>query len=227
MNDSSQANSKSAEKTAWHALSIEDVLQKLSCTREGLSNDGVRERISRYGPNQLPPPPHRSLIKRFFMQFHDVLIYVLLGAAAITALMADWVDAGVILGVVFINAVIGFVQEGKAEKAVEAIRGILTYEAMVLRDGHKMTVKVEDIVPGDVVFLHSGDKVPADLRMFQVKDLQIEEAALTGESVPVEKLTEPVAPDASLGDRSSMAFSGTLVSHGQGSGIVVATGVST
>ena len=227
MNDSSQANSKSAEKTAWHALSIEDVLQKLSCTREGLSNDGVRERISRYGPNQLPPPPHRSLIKRFFMQFHDVLIYVLLGAAAITALMADWVDAGVILGVVFINAVIGFVQEGKAEKAVEAIRGILTYEAMVLRDGHKMTVKVEDIVPGDVVFLHSGDKVPADLRMFQVKDLQIEEAALTGESVPVEKLTGPVAADASLGDRSSMTFSGTLVSHGQGSGIVVATGVST
>src|SRR5210317_1384435 len=98
---------------------------------------------------------------------------------------------------------------------------------MVLRDGHKMTVKVEDIVPGDVVFLHSGDKVPADLRMFQVKDLQIEEAALTGESVPVEKLTEPVAVDASLGDRSSMAFSGTLVSHGQGSGIVVANGVST
>ena len=227
MNDLSQEKEKSTGIIAWHALGIEDVLQKMSCTREGLSSDVVHERLRQYGPNRLPPPQRRSPFKRFFIQFHDVLIYVLLGAAAITALMADWVDAGVILGVVLINAVIGFVQEGKAEKAVDAIRGILTHEAMVLRDGHKMTVKVEDIVPGDVVFLHSGDKVPADLRMFQVKDLQIEEAALTGESVPVEKVTEPVAADASLGDRSSLAFSGTLVSHGQGSGIVVATGATT
>ena len=227
MKDSSQEKGKSAETIAWHALGIEDVLQKLSCTREGLSSGAVHERLSRYGPNQLPPPLRRSRFKRFLIQFHDVLIYVLLGAAAITALMADWVDAGVILGVVLINALIGFVQEGKAEKAVDAIRDILTHEAMVLRDGHKMTVKVEDIVPGDVVFLHSGDKVPADLRMFQVKNLQVEEAALTGESLPVEKLTGPAAVDASLGDRSSMTFSGTLVSHGQGSGIVVATGAAT
>jgi len=211
----------------WHALNIEDVQQKLSCTNEGLSSEAARGRLSRYGPNRLPPPPRRSPFKRFLLQFHDVLIYVLLGAAAITALMADWVDAGVIFGVVLINALIGFVQEGKAEKAVEAIRGILTHETIVMRDNRKMTVKVEDIVPGDVVILHSGDKVPADLRLFQIKDLQIEEAALTGESVPVEKAIKPVAADASLGDRSSMAFSGTLVSHGQGSGIVVATGVST
>ena len=227
MNDSLQENIKTADAPNWHALSIENVLQKLSCSREGLSSDAARARLNQYGPNLLPQSPRRSPLKRFFMQFHDVLIYVLMGAAAITGLMADWVDAGVILGVVVINAVIGFIQEGKAEEAVDAIRSILTYEAMVLRDGRRMSVKVEDIVPGDVVFLQSGDKVPADLRMFQVKDLQLEEAALTGESVPVEKMSDPVEEDVSLGDRGSMAFSGTLVSHGQGSGVVVATGKAT
>ena len=225
MNESPrQNNSKSVN---WHALSVEDVFKKLSCSRQGLSGDEVIARLSRYGANKLPPPPKRSPLLRFFMQFHDVLIYVLLGAAVITALMADWIDAAVIFGVVIINALIGFAQEGKAEKAVEAIRGILTHEAMVLRDGRKVTVDVEELVPGDVVFLHSGDKVPADLRMFQVKDLLIEEAPLTGESVPVEKEIDPVSPDTSLGDRSSMAFSGTMVSHGQGSGVVVASGEST
>jgi len=227
MDESKQPKTKTADTPFWHALNIEDVLQRLSCTRDGLSSDAVRERLNRYGSNLLPQPPRRSPFKRFFMQFHDVLIYVLLGAAAVTGLMADWVDAGVILGVVFINAVIGFVQEGKAEQAVDAIRSILTYEAMVLRNGRRISVKVEDIVPGDVVFLQSGDKVPADLRLFQVKNLQLEEAALTGESVPVEKMSDPVEQDASLGDRSSMAFSGTLVSHGQGSGVVVATGEAT
>ena len=227
MDESLQTNHISIDTVRWHALPIEDVLEKLSCTREGLTGEAVRERLETYGPNRLAPPPPRSPFKRFLLQFHDVLIYVLLGAATITALMADWIDAWVIFGVVFINALIGFVQEGKAEKAVDAIRSILTHEAMVLRDGRKITVKVEDIVPGDVVFLHSGDKVPADLRLFQVKDLQVEEAALTGESVPVEKGTDPVTADAPLGDRSSMAFSGTLVSHGLGSGVVVGTGVAT
>jgi magnesium-transporting ATPase (P-type) len=227
MNDSLQENTKIADAPNWHALSIENVLQELSCSREGLSSDAARARLNQYGPNLLPQSPRRSPLKRFFMQFHDVLIYVLMGAAAITGLMADWVDAGVILGVVLINAVIGFIQEGKAEEAVDAIRSILTYEAMVLRDGRRMSLKVEDIVPGDVVFLQSGDKVPADLRMFKVKDLQLEEAALTGESVPVEKMSDPVEEDVSLGDRGSMAFSGTLVSHGQGSGVVVATGEAT
>jgi magnesium-transporting ATPase (P-type) len=227
MAEARQENSDMVNMPIWHSLFIEEVLQKLSSAREGLSSQEARNRLDSYGPNRLPPPPRRSPFKRFFMQFHDVLIYVLLGAAAITALMADWVDAGVIFGVVFINAVIGFVQEGKAEEAVAAIRSLLTHEAMALRDGHKMTIKVEDIVPGDVIFLQSGDKVPADLRLFQVKNLSIEEAALTGESVPVNKLSEPAAADAALGDRSSMAFSGTLVIHGQGTGIVVATGGAT
>jgi magnesium-transporting ATPase (P-type) len=145
----------------------------------------------------------------------------------VTALLADWVDAVVIIGVVLINAVIGFVQEGKAEKAVDAIRKILSYEAIVLRDGGKASIQVEDLVPGDVVFLQSGDKVPADLRLLQSKSLRIEEALLTGESVPADKSIEPAKIDAALGDRSCMAFSGTMISFGQGSGVVVATGEST
>ena len=215
------------EQVAWHAESIDSVWQKLNCSTKGLSSEEVDHRRKIYGLNRLPEPPKQSPLMRFLGQFNNVLIYVLLGAAAITALMADWVDAGVILGVVMINAIIGFVQEGKAEKAVDAIRDTLTHEAIVQRGGQKISVQVEELVPGDVVHLHSGDKVPADLRIFRSKDLRIEEAPLTGESVPVEKTPAPVAEQASLGDRTSMAFSGTLVSYGQGAGVVVSTGENT
>ncbi len=211
----------------WHALDIEEVLRRLEASNEGLTDTAAQKRLQQHGPNLLPPPPRRSPVVRFLLHFHNVLIYVLLGAALATALLADWVDAIVIIGVVVINAVIGFVQEGKAEKAVDAIRGILTHEALVFRDGRKTSVKVEDVVPGDVVFLQSGDKVPADMRLLKTKDLRIEEAALTGESVPVEKTLAPIAPEASLGDRTNVAFSGTLVSYGQGSGVVFATGEKT
>ncbi len=207
----------------WHALSVGDVFQRLDCSAAGLDDVEVEARLLRYGPNQLPEPPQRSLLQRFLLQFHNLLIYVLLGAALVTALLADWVDAGVILAVVLINALIGFFQEGKAEKAVDAIRNILTQEALVLRGGHKVSVAADQLVPGDVVYLQSGDKVPADLRLFKVKDLRIEEAPLTGESVPVDKGVAPVAADAALGDRHSLAFSGTLVSYGQGTGVVVET----
>ena len=211
----------------WHALEPDEVFTHLSCSSDGLPEDEIAERRERAGANLLPEPPKRSPLARFLAQFNNVLIYVLLGAAVITALLADWVDSGVIIGVVLINAVIGFIQEGKAEKAVDAIRNILTHENMVLRDGKKVSVPVGEIVVGDVVLLHSGDKVPADLRLFQTKDLRAEEAPLTGESVPVDKSIAPVAVDAALGDRSSMAFSGTLISYGQGAGVVIATGSAT
>jgi magnesium-transporting ATPase (P-type) len=213
-------------KSLWHSTPAEEVLKTLRTSPKGLATGEVQERRQRYGRNILPSPPRRSRLVQFLGQFHNLLIYVLLGAALFTALLADWVDAGVIIGVVLINAIIGFVQEGKAEEAVDAIRKILSYEALVLRDGKKVSVPIEDLVPGDVVFLQSGDKVPADMRLFQLKDLRIEEALLTGESVPVEKSIEPVAADAPLGDRSCMAFSGTMVSFGQGRGVVVATGAS-
>ncbi|TNF95867.1 MAG: cation-transporting P-type ATPase, partial [Gammaproteobacteria bacterium] len=156
-----------------------------------------------------------------------VLIYVLIAASIITAMLGHWVDASVIFGVVIINAVIGFVQEGKAEDALKAIRQMLSPSAMVIRNGRQMSIRAEELVPGDIVLLQSGDKVPADLRLFRVKGLQIQESVLTGESVAVEKFTNPVEQEAVIGDRLCMAYSGTLVTHGQGSGVVVTTGAET
>lgn len=164
---------------------------------------------------------------RFLLQFHSVLIYVLLAAGAITALLGKWVDSGVIFGVVLINALIGFVQEGKAEQALAAIREMLSLEASVVRNGRRRKVPADDLVPGDVVVLQSGDKLPADVRLVEAKSLRVQEAALTGESVPVDKAVAPVAVEASLGDRSSMAYAGTMVVHGQGRGIVTTTGDAT
>jgi magnesium-transporting ATPase (P-type) len=164
---------------------------------------------------------------RLLSQFRNVLIYVLLVSGAITALLHHWVDTSVIIGVVFINAVIGFIQEGKAEQALDAIRNLLSTQAIVVRDGKRLLLATEQLVPGDLVFLQAGDKVPADIRLTWAKGLQIQEAALTGESMPVEKNTAPVLANMPLGDRTCMAYSGTLVTYGQGSGLVVATGEHT
>jgi magnesium-transporting ATPase (P-type) len=169
----------------------------------------------------------RSPWLRFFDQFHNVLIYILLAAGVITALLAHWVDSGVIFGVVIINAIIGFLQEGKAERAMDAIRGMLSPSAMVLRDGHYREIPAEQLVPGDLVQLRAGDRVPADLRLLTLRDLRIDEAALTGESVPVEKSEGSVSATTPIGDRTNMAWSGTLVTYGRGLGLVIATGEHT
>jgi magnesium-transporting ATPase (P-type) len=211
----------------WHALDSAQVMARLQASQNGLTDDEVNFRLARHGPNRLPEPKTRSPLVRFLFQFRNVLIYVLLVASGVTAMLGHWVDAGVILGVVLINAVIGFVQEGKAENALRAIRRMLSPRAMVLRTGQRVTLPAEQLVPGDVVLLQSGDKVPADLRLIRVKSLQVQEAVLTGESVAVEKQTGQVADSAVLGDRRSMAYSGTLVTYGQGTGVVVATGVHT
>jgi magnesium-transporting ATPase (P-type) len=150
-----------------------------------------------------------------------------MAASAVTAMLGHWVDASVILAVVLLNALIGFVQEGKAENALRAIRQMLSPNAMVMRDGRQMTVRAEELLPGDIVLLQSGDKVPADIRLFRVKGLQIQESVLTGESMAVEKITDPVGQEAVIGDRRCMAYSGTIVTHGQGAGVVVATGTQT
>ena len=210
-----------------HSKNASAVMESLGTTPEGLSREEVSQRLAKYGPNQLPEPKPRGPLIRFLCQFHNVLIYVLLAASVVTALLGHWVDAAVILGVVLINAMIGFVQEGKAENALRAIQQMLSPNALVKRNGQQITIPATELVPGDVVVLQSGDKVPADLRMFRVKGLQIQEAALTGESVAVEKITEPVEQEAVIGDRRCMAYSGTLVTHGKGSGVVVATGVKT
>jgi len=216
-----------AAPECWHRLAADQVFAELNSSPEGLGADEVHLRLVRFGPNQLPEAQARSPLVRLLLQFHNVLIYVLLIAGAVTAVLQHWLDAGVIFGVVLINAAIGFIQEGKAEDALRAIRRMLSPRAMVLRDGRRVNLDAKQLVPGDVVPLQSGDKVPADLRLFRLKGLQIDEAALTGESVPVDKNTDPAPCDAVIGDRSCMAYSGTLVTHGQASGVVVATGAAT
>jgi magnesium-transporting ATPase (P-type) len=212
---------------AAHALPVDQLYREISSGPDGLTSDEARRRLTLYGGNRLPAVEGSRPLHRFLAQFDNVLIYVLLAAAAVTVALAHWVDTAVILGVVVINAVLGYIQEGKAEQALDAIRKMLSPQAIVVRDGQRITVSAEELVPGDLVFLQSGDRVPADLRLVHAKGLQVQEAALTGESLPVEKRTEPVSAEASLGDRASMVYSGTLVTHGQGTGMVVATGVAT
>jgi len=214
-------------RKSWHDLPVESTLVELNTSPAGLSHEDARERLKSHGPNRLPEAPRRSQFVRFLLQFHNILIYVLLGSAVITAWLGHWVDTSVILAVVIANAIIGFIQEGKAENAMNAIRQMLAPQAAVLRGDERHTVEGEKLVPGDIVLLEAGDKVPADLRLLQTHGLQVQEAILTGESLPVEKHTQPVAADAALGDRSCMAFSGTLVTSGQCKGVVVATGQAT
>ena len=211
----------------WHNQTQESVLSALKATSAGLSEEEVLQRRATYGANCLPEPTGRSLLFRLLLQFHNLLIYVLLGAALVTAVIGHMVDTLVILAVVMVNAVIGIIQEGKAEKAMAAIHHMLAPTASVLRHGERYSIKGEELVPGDIVLLDAGDKVPADLRLLKSHSLQLQEAILTGESIPVEKHPEAVASASPLGDRYCMAYSGTLVTAGQGQGVVVATGINT
>ncbi len=226
-NSKAQPDKKVSRSDSWHAESIKTVFELLETGADGLSKEEVGNRLSIHGPNRLPEARTRGPLLRFLYQFHNVLIYVLLAASVVTAMLGHWVDTGVILGVVIFNAMIGFVQEGKAEDALRAIRKMLSPNAMFMRDGRQMTVQAEALVPGDIVLLQSGDKVAADLRLFRVKGLQVQEAVLTGESMAVEKVVDPVAQKSVIGDRRCMAYSGTLVTHGQGTGVVVATATAT
>jgi calcium-translocating P-type ATPase len=210
-----------------HARPVDACLAALDARPEGLTDAEAARRLAEHGPNRLPEVQSRGPLLRFIAQFHNVLIYVLLGAAIVTAGLQHWVDTGVILAVVLANAMIGYIQEGKAEAAMAAIRGMLAPRAAILRSGNRVTVDGAGIVPGDIVLLEAGDKVPADLRVLEARGLAAQEAILTGESVPVEKTGDPVAIDAPLGDRRSMLWSGTLVTQGTARGLVVSTGQAT
>ena len=203
LNPRQQPNQSAVEPgagpAAWHGLDGQAALARLSAAAHGLTAGEAAKRLAQYGPNALRPPRRRGPIARFFDQFRNVLIYVLLVSAAVTALLAHWVDTGVILGVVVVNAIVGFLQEGKAEHAMEAIRGMLSHHATVMRDGRRMSIPAEDLVPGDIVLLGSGDRVPADLRLLDTRSLRTQEAALTGESLPVDKGADAVPADAPLG----------------------------
>ncbi len=216
-----------AKGGAWHAASAKAALTAFGSSAEGLTQPEAERRLAQHGRNVLPQRPRRSAFTRFLLQFHNLLIYVLLGAGALAAAIGHVTDALVVLAVVVLNAIIGFVQEGRAEQALEAIRGMIDPHASVIRDGRRITVGADTVVPGDIVLLEAGDRVPADLRLLRARNLAIDEAILTGESVPVDKETEAVAAGAPLGDRLSMAFSGTFVTSGQATGLVVATGADT
>lgn len=216
-----------ASRRPHHAIPAAEALAALGVTNTGLGAIEAQARLQAHGQNRLPKPPRRSPVLRFVSHFHNVLIYVLLGAAVITASLAHLVDTGVVLAVVIANAIIGFIQEGRAEQAMDAIRQMLAPNSSVLRDGRRRSVDSASLVLGDVVLLEAGDRVPADLRLIEATSLRIEEAILTGESVPVDKATKPVAAEAAIGERTCMAFSGTLIAAGTGRGVVVATGAAT
>ncbi|MCF4121418.1 HAD-IC family P-type ATPase [Antribacter sp. KLBMP9083] len=204
-----------------------DALAAVGSTPEGLSTELAALELERSGPNRLAPPARTPWWRRVLTQFDDVLIYILLASAALKAVLGEWVDFTVILAVAVVNAAIGLIQEGRAERALDAIRGMLSLHAQARRDGAWTLVDAEDLVPGDVVRVRSGDRVPADLRILDSASLRVDESALTGESVPAGKSAGPVPADSGLGDRTNMLFSGTLVSAGTGTGVVVATGAGT
>jgi magnesium-transporting ATPase (P-type) len=217
----------SAPPVAWHALPPEEALATLSVEATGLDQRDAEARLRRYGPNALPEAPRQHPLLRFLAHFNSVLIYFLLGAALIALLLNHGIDAAVILAVVLVNAVVGFIQEGKAEEALGAIQDMIAPHAMVLRSGERRVVAVPELVPGDIVLLEAGDRVPADIRLLRARGLLIDEAALTGESVAAEKHQTLIAADAGIADQSNMAFSGTLVAAGQATGLVVETGSHT
>ena len=213
-----------ADPAEAYALSVAETLESLGVSPEGLSPDEAAQRLASNGPNRLPEPPRDGPLKRFFSHFDDVLIYILLGAAALKAAMGEWIDFWVILAVAVINAVIGFVQEGRAEEALAGIKAMLSSEAQVRRNGAWVSVPADQLVPGDLVRVAPGSRVPADLRLVEASNLRVEEAALTGEAVPAEKSLAAVAVGTGIGDRTSMLFSSSIVVAGQGVGVVTATG---
>jgi len=223
-----EATNANNDAAAWHAISDGDVVKRLTTDSEkGLDSAEASARLQKYGPNRLPEGKKRGPFMRFLAQFNNILVYVLLGAGFTKLMLNLWVDASIIFGVVVLNALLGFMQEGKAEKALDSIRNMLSAEARTVRGGETRMIAAEQLVPGDIVILESGDKIPADLRLIDAKNLRTEEAALTGESVPADKGTDMVPANATVGDRKNMAFSGTMVVSGRATGVVVATGSQT
>lgn len=184
--------SDNRSEPAWHSLSKDKAIRELRTVTTGLSSAEALTRLEKHGANRLPGAPGRSTLVRLLAQFHNILIYVLLACSMVTAILDHWIDSGVILTVVIVNAIIGLIQEGKAEKAMDAIRQMLAPRANVIRDGERISIEGEKLVPGDIVLLESGDRVPADLRLLSAHGLSVQEAILTGESVPVEKQVAPV-----------------------------------
>lgn len=208
---------------SWHSIESEKIVELFdSDAVEGLGPLGVKQYEEYFGKNELKQKKKDSLLKKFFIQFHNALIYLLLAASFITAILGEWIDSSVIFGVVIINVIVGFIQEIKAEEAIESLKNMMVTEAIVVRDGKKITISSVDLVPGDIVLLESGSKVPADLRLLESKELKVDESMLTGESLPVSKNILLQKQDITLNDRKNMTYSGTYVTYGRAKGLVVA-----
>jgi Ca2+-transporting ATPase len=219
---------QSLEDQHWHALPVDEVVDLLETDGEqGLDLFAVEHRQKQFGPNALTPPKGPGPLRRFAMQFTDPLVAILVVAGAVTLFLEDWVDAGVIFGVVLLNAIVGYVQEARAVAAIDALAKAMTTEATLIRAGEQLRLPATAIVPGDLVLLQAGDKVPADLRLLRVRDLRVDESALTGESVPVEKDGGEMPRDCPLAERGNMAYASALVAYGTASGVVVATADAT
>ena len=210
---------------SWHSIENDKIIELFeSDATDGLGPLSIKHREEYFGKNILKERKKDSKLKKFFLQFHNALIYILLGASLVTALLHEWIDSGVIFGVVIINVIIGYVQELKAEEAIDSLKKMMTTEAVVIRDGKKISISSIDLVPGDIVLLESGSKVPADMRLLESKDLKVDESMLTGESVSTQKSIALQNQDITLNDRDNMTYSGTYVTYGRAKGVVVATG---
>ncbi|MGK2863986.1 MAG: cation-translocating P-type ATPase, partial [Chitinophagaceae bacterium] len=212
----------------WHRLEIKETFELLGTSGQGLSTNAAEEKLLQTGPNELQEGKKKSIAGMFLAQLKDVMILILLGAAIISGIIGDLTDTIVILVIVLLNALIGFFQEFRAEKAMQALKKMTITQAKVMRDETVTWLSASSLVPGDIVFLEAGNAVPADLRILESFNLRIDEAALTGESVAVDKIIHSLqADDLPLGDKKNMAYKGTFVSYGRGMAVVVATGMQT
>lgn len=216
-----------SQETKWHALEGEEALKTIGSSKEGLTEGEAGERFAKYGPNEIKKEKATPVWKIFIEQFKNVLIILLLGATVFSFLVGETLDAIVILIIVIASAGLGFVEEYRSEKAVQLLKKMASPVATIVRDSKEKTVASSNIVPGDLIVLHAGDRVPADLRLLEVFNLKIDEASLTGESLAVGKKTDKVSADKIINDRKNIAFSGTVVTYGRGLGVAVATGMNT
>src|SRR6266536_2843262 len=212
----------------WHALEAKEVLEHLDVAGNGLTSEEARKRLEQYGPNQLKEAARPTFLQMLWEQLNNFVVILLIVASVISALLGDYVEAGAIIAIVVLNAILGIVQEQRAEEALAALKKLAAPDAQVMRDGHRVSVPSYELIPGDLVFLEDGNFVPADIRLLEAVNLRVEEASLTGESLPVQKNAATVLEkNVPLGDRKNTAFMGTVVSYGRGRGVVTSTGMHT
>ncbi|RLI20877.1 cation-translocating P-type ATPase, partial [Candidatus Bathyarchaeota archaeon] len=211
----------------WHSMEVDEVLQALRAEKEGLSTEEVQKRLKEYGPNELKKEKRKSAVRLFLEQFTDILIIILLIATALSMAIGEVYDAIVIIAIVIACAVLGFFEEYRAEKALEALKKMTAPTATVLRNGKEVQIQTSEVVPGDILLLYTGDKVPADARLIEAVNMKTDEAPLTGESTPVNKNVKPLPEDTPISDRRNMVFTGTVVVYGRGKAVVTSTGMNT